>query len=119
MTPEQFLTCYKYIVSIENSLTEKDEDICYVVVVRGMMVRGESFSVVCKDTCYIQEMKKQPLIKYNNKISGYSITLGEIIQKYVPSANPKDWIQVYDKSVTREDQIVDGIRNAFEKFENR
>lgn len=119
MTTETFRSSFKYIVSIENSITERGEDICYVAIVRGSdgkTVRGESFPVLCTNPEYIEEMKKGEFIRYSDSICGYNITLGEIIHKYNKSIDPKDWAGLYDNSITKEYQIIDGIKNAFEQF---
>lgn len=113
---------YDYVISIENCMllslkTMNDPwpgDVCYVLIYsKGLLAHGESYGIAI-DPKYSDALlyeNKRKYVKYNNKIYGFSITIGEIINQENSNIDPKNWMKTLF-NIDRKDQIIDAVLNA-------
>lgn len=112
---------YDYVVAIESGISVglNIEDVCYVLVYhKGILADGTSFGIPfeLKHISTLEQNNK--LLEYNKKIYGYSVTVGEIMNKEDGAIDPKNWMKT-TLGINRTDQIKHGLKKCFEKLELR
>jgi adenine phosphoribosyltransferase len=121
---------FDYVISIESVIhVSRDNDIAYVTIFHQDLVGfGRSFGISTniwlpvegsdRRFCPNDQLFQSEKIYYSQKIIGYPITLGEIIQSIDPTVDPKNWMKQIH-SIDRSDQIRKGIDEALDDLHTK
>ncbi len=110
---------YDYYVSIENGLWDivNITDECQIIIEHKNIIADGLFAIDIPspyDDVIKEKTKFGKLVEYNDTISGYKITLGELIQEDHKNTNPKNWMKEY--GTNRKDMIYSAFDNAFDNL---
>ena len=93
-------------------------DVCYVLIYSKylkLLSVGLSFGIPLDSKYIIKLQNDYQLIHYNNKISGYNMTAGELMAKENKKINSKNWMK-YTANIDRIDQIKNALETAYNEY---
>ena len=106
---------FDFIISIESGICE-NKDYCTILIShKDILASSYSFGLLIK-TCYIDKLKANMLINFNKKISGYSITAGDIMHNENNTIDTKNWM-LQMNGVDRKHQIIHALGDAFKNLD--
>lgn len=105
---------YDFILSIESSLESIEDNICDKVFIImkdtfGNIYKGTSFEIKVKEYYYNYLLEESDELHL-----GFKTTLGEVINKFNPHIDRKNWMKDPEfGEIDRIDQIIDGLKNCY------
>jgi len=99
---------YDYVIAIESCIrcvrnvfgVEIYVDTTYVMMLHQGILSQGMFGNYPIPKNYLEKLYTHKLINYNDKIRGFPITIGELMQKDDPTINPKNWFHTRPAQIT-------------------